>query len=67
MRDDLKAAFDLLVAHPGIGQKVENARLTGTRRLQIDRIRYHLYFRVKADELVVLRLWHSNRGRQPLV
>jgi plasmid stabilization system protein ParE len=67
VREDLAAAFELLVLQPGIGEKVENVRLAGTRSLQIDRIRYDLYYVVRGGELVVLSLWHSNRGRQPRV
>ncbi|MCC6246739.1 MAG: type II toxin-antitoxin system RelE/ParE family toxin [Rubrivivax sp.] len=65
LRDDLRAAFDLLAFQPGIGERVLNARLHGTRSLQIDRIRYDLYYIVRGDELWVLSLWHSQRGRQP--
>lgn len=67
VRDDLKTAFDLLVLQPGIGERVDSVRLVGTRSLQIDRIRYDLYYVVRGAELVVLSLWHSNRGRQPRV
>ena len=67
VREDLRAAFDLLVFQPGIGEKVENVRLQGTRSLQIDRIGYDLYYVVLGDELVVLSLWHSHRGKQPRI
>ena len=65
--EDLKTAFGLLVFQPGIGEKVQNARLQGSRSLQIDRIGYDLYYVVRGEELVVLSLWHSRRGRQPRV
>ena len=67
VRDDLKAAFALLLLQPGIGEKLDSARLHGTRSLQLDRIRYDIYYRVHGDDLVVLALWHSNRGRLPRV
>ena len=67
VRDDLKAAFELLLLQPGIGEKVENTRLQGTRSLQLDRIRYDIYYCLRGDDLVVLSVWHSNRGRQPRV
>jgi plasmid stabilization system protein ParE len=67
IRVDLRSALDLLAVQPGIGQKVENARVAGTRRLHLDRVRYHLYYRVAEGELVVLAFWHSNRGAQPRV
>lgn len=40
LREDLKAAFKLLLQQPGVGAKVAGARLAGTRRLHLDRIRY---------------------------
>ena len=46
VRDDLKAAFALLLLQPGIGEKLDSARLHGTRSLQLDRIRYDIYYRV---------------------
>ena len=67
LREDLKAAFKLLLQQPGVGIKVASARLTGTRRLHLERIRYFVYYRVKSEELVILCVWHSSRGRGPRV
>lgn len=67
VRSDLRATFELLLVQPGIGTKVTGARVAGVRRMQLDRIRYHLYYRIQGEELVVLVLWHSNRGREPQV
>lgn len=62
LRDDLEAAFNLLIRQPGIGTKVVNTKAAGVRRLHLGRIRYHVYYRVKDEVLVVLAFWHSNRG-----
>lgn len=67
IRDDLASALELLSAQPGIGRSVENAKLAGTRRIQLDRVGYHLYFRLDGDELVVLAFWHAQRGNEPRV
>ncbi|MEO7852679.1 MAG: type II toxin-antitoxin system RelE/ParE family toxin [Rubrivivax sp.] len=67
VRDDLRAAFQVLLRQPGIGVEITSARLGGTRRVHLDRIRYYLYYRVKGDELAVLSVWHSNRGREPRI
>ncbi len=64
-RADLKGAFTLLARQPGVGVKVGNTRLSGVRRLHLGRIRYFVYYRVRNDELVVLSVWHSNRGKGP--
>lgn len=63
LRDDLEAAFELLLRQPGIGVKVGGAHLAGTRRLHLSRVRYFIYYRVKNDELAVLSVWHASRGQ----
>lgn len=67
LREDLKGAFDLLLRQPGIGAKVVSARLPGTRRLHLKRIRYFIYYRVRGEDLDVLSVWHSSRGSAPVV
>ena len=67
VRQDLDRTLKLLVLQPGIGQRVTNARLTGVRRIQIDRVHHHVYYRVIGSELVVLRFWPSQRLKQPRV
>ncbi|HEX7788029.1 MAG TPA: type II toxin-antitoxin system RelE/ParE family toxin [Methylomirabilota bacterium] len=63
LRQDLGSAFDLLLRQPGVGVRVGNTRLPGVRRIHLGRIRYFLYYRVEGDELVVLSVWHSSRGK----
>ena len=65
VREDLKAAFALLLRQPGVGVKVANTRLASIRRLHLGRIRYFIYYRMKGDELVVLSVWHSSRRAGP--
>ena len=67
LRDDLKVAFKLLLQQPGVGAMVASARLAGTRRLHLERIRYVVYYRIKGEELVVLSVRHSSRGGEPRV
>ena len=67
LREDLKAAFKLLLQQPGVGVKVAGTRLAGTRRIHLDRIRYFVYYRVRSEEVVILSVWHSSRGRVPRV
>jgi plasmid stabilization system protein ParE len=67
VRRDLERTLKLLVLQPGIGQRVTNARLPGVRRIQIDRVHHHIYYRVIGNELVVLRFWPSQRLKQPRV
>jgi len=65
IREDLRSAFDLVLRQPGVGAAVSNTRLSGVRRLHLGRVRYFLFYRVKGDELVVLSVWHSSRGKGP--
>jgi plasmid stabilization system protein ParE len=67
LRDDLKAAFDLLSQQPAVGLRVANARVSGVRRLHLGRVRYFIYYRATADELVVLSVWHMSRAQGPHV
>lgn len=67
IRQDLQRAFNLLAVQPGIGQRVANARLAGVRRIHLDRVHHHVYYRVQGDELVVLRFWPSQRLTPPRV
>ena len=63
--DDLAKAFLLLGAEPRIGPPVSSTRAQGIRRLHLARIRYHLYYRIRADVVEVLALWHASRGSGP--
>jgi plasmid stabilization system protein ParE len=64
-RADLRGAFTLLLREPGVGRRVGNTRLDDVRRLHLGRIRYFVYYRPQASELVVLSVWHSRRGKSP--
>lgn len=63
--EDLAKAFLLLTAEAGVGAPVLTARARGVRHLHLARIRYHLYYRIRGAEIVVLALWHTSRGGGP--
>jgi plasmid stabilization system protein ParE len=67
IREDLERTLKLLMLQPGIGQRIINTRLAGARRIHIDRVHHHVYYRVQGAELVVLRFWPSQRLKQPRV
>lgn len=67
IEEDLERTLKILVVQPGIGQRVGNARLVGVRRIHIDRVHHHVYYRVHAGELVILRFWPSQRFKPPRV
>ena len=64
-RQELSRAFELVTSEPAAGPRARDTALSGVRRLHLSRIRYHIYYRVKADELEVLAFWHSSRGASP--
>jgi plasmid stabilization system protein ParE len=63
--EDLAEAFSLLSSQPAIGVPVINARTPGVKRLHLARIHYFLYYRVRGEEVQVLRIWHTSRGTAP--
>ncbi len=64
---DLREALALLVDFPGIGTRVENAKSPDTRRWLLQRISYHVYYRVRAEKLEVVAFWGTDRERAPRV
>jgi len=65
IRKDLEAALALLVEEPGIGTRVVTSRADLVRRLYLSRVRYFVYYRIRATDLEVVAFWHSSRGAGP--
>ena len=64
--DELKRALELVRDAPrmGVGYTTSRGRLV--RRVLLERTQYHLYYEVIDDEeLKVLALWGTQRGRGP--
>jgi plasmid stabilization system protein ParE len=64
-RADLQGAFALLQRQPAVGAKVGNTRLEGVRRPHLGRIRYFMSYQLRPEELVILSVWRTSRGRTP--
>jgi plasmid stabilization system protein ParE len=66
--DELRAAFRLLRLQPELGARPQSSRLQDMRRVYLARIRYHLYYRVRAEREVIeiLAFWHASREDDPL-
>ena len=62
---DFGEGVKLLALQPGVGDKCSTRRYPVLRSLQLDRVKYDIYYHVKAGKLVVLAFWHSNRGAVP--
>ena len=65
VRVDFAQAKSLLALQPGVGAKSSTARYPDLRRLFLSRIRYHIYYRVAPEKVVILAFWHSSRGSGP--
>jgi plasmid stabilization system protein ParE len=65
--DELSAAVALLAATPRVGKVYERA--SGTRRILIGRSGYHVYwqFDEAAGTVSIIAVWHSARGRGPVL
>lgn len=66
IRAELARARDLLAKNPEAGHAAEDH--PGIRRLLLDRVSYHLYYRVDhaAQQVDILSLWHTRRSPPPL-
>ena len=65
--EDIEAALELLLEQPGIGRAVPQASKADTRRILLERMSCWIYYRATDKTLTVLTLWHTSRGRPPLV
>lgn len=63
---ELEQVAHQVAAVPTSGSSPDEAlRLAGVHRALMRRCRYHLYYRVDGDALVVVAVWHTSRGRGP--
>lgn len=70
LQNDLASALELIASQPGVGAIARNTRLTGVRRVSLNRIGYHLYYRVHGEppqSLQVVAFWHASRGSIPRI
>lgn len=65
--EDLDRILDLLCVQPAMGTRARRASLSGVRRVTLSRIRYYVYYRVVDDAVQVLAVWHTSRGRGPVL
>ena len=65
--EELAEAFALLISQPAIGAPALNAKTRGVRRIHLARVHYHLYYRVRGEQIEVIALWHTSRGTPPTV
>lgn len=61
LREELGKARELLARNPEAGPAAEDH--PGVRRLLLERVSYHVYYRVNADarQVEILAFWHTRR------
>ena len=67
IRVDFQEAVALLSSQPGVGAKSKSPRYPELRRLYLSRVRYHIYYQVLRDKIVIVAFWHASRGIGPRV
>jgi plasmid stabilization system protein ParE len=63
--DELADAFALIEAAPELGRPWTSSEVPGVRRVVMRATRYHVYYRIDGDDVVVLAVWSAVRGRGP--
>lgn len=63
--DELADAFALIEAAPELGRPWTSSEVPGVRRVVMRATRYHVYYRIDGDDVVILAVWSAVRGRGP--
>lgn len=68
LREELEQALQLIASQPEVGAIARNVNLAGVRRILLNRVSYHLYYRLRetpARSIQVVALWHASKGLGP--
>lgn len=67
IREELERAYSLISIQPESGARARNISLAGVRRLHLARVRYYLYYWIRAEpeRIEILAFWHESRGSAP--
>jgi len=68
IREELERIGSLIAFQPHLGARATNLKLTGVRRIHIERIHYDLYYRAVGSPpqyLEIVAFWGSRRGSGP--
>jgi plasmid stabilization system protein ParE len=65
--DNVERAMQLLAAQPSIGAKARGDRFRDIRRVLLEPVGYHIYYRVRPvlRRVEILAVWHAQRERWP--
>ena len=62
---ELGEALDVLEEMPFAGAPYSPSPIIGVRRLLLAESRHHIYYVIVGDAVIVLAVWHANRGSGP--
>ena len=62
---ELDDAVSLVGRAASAWRKYDSAALEGVRRLPLQRTRFHVYYIVRANEVIVVAVWSALRGHGP--
>jgi plasmid stabilization system protein ParE len=62
---ELAAVLNLLSKAPGLGRRYTRPSVAGVRRILLRSTRYHIYYVVHEDTVLVLAVWNAHRGTGP--
>jgi plasmid stabilization system protein ParE len=67
IRDELERIAALISFQPNIGPIARNVRLPGVRKIHIERIHCHIYYRVVGEPpyVEIVGFWGTRRGTDP--
>lgn len=62
---ELESALAALLVAPRLGAAVEHPTVSGLRRVLLRATRFHVYYRLRTEEVQVVAVWSALRGRGP--
>lgn len=62
---ELRESFEIIAAAPQIGRLYRLSPVRNVRRVLLKRTRYHVYYAPVLHEVIVLAVWHAQRGVGP--
>jgi plasmid stabilization system protein ParE len=67
VREEFERVSSLIAFHPLLGTRASNVKLPGVRRIFIERLHYHVYFRLVGfpEYIEIVAVWGSRRGTPP--
>ena len=64
---EVARAVGLIALQPAMGVVARSSRLRGVRRVLLEPMGYHIYYRVRPllQRIDILAVWHASRGSDP--